>query len=393
MSLSAHFPHKIALLQVALRAHKLKINDYLQDAAELAVISSLLVFLDSKDYRTPITKPRKVIGQYSMLGRTALYAKLAALEARNLIERFEGERAIRFTEQGVALLSAKEDNFVKSEKKEPRRFFRVGTSSFPKEVVPLLTRGISEKQLLSLMSEAKKAKVMIQDQMRKFGQILDRYEGKSLFLVFRSFLRNPDKYQQPAPAAAPAQAFNSVQLQQLSKLTSSDAKCIIRPEEQVRFHEGRWTYSAPELNGGAPQPMTAELLATLYGRIKEASLKAADEFGEIPIRKQNGDLLWDGEQADGRPLARLQADRSRSVTLSWGELYDSLPVACRHWSYLYPEVEVDQRVGRCFVRNGIRYMVELIEAGRALLWFDKGARRSTWVEAGQLDDASLQWCE
>jgi hypothetical protein len=391
MSLSAHFPHKIALLQVALRARKLKINDYLKDAAELAVISSLLVFLDSKDYRTPITKPRKVIGQYSMLGRTALYAKLAALEERKLIERFEGERAIRFTEQGVALLSAKEDHFVKTEQKEPRRFFRVGTSSFPKEVVPLLTRGISEKQLLALMAEAKKAKVMIQDQMRKFGKILDRYDGKSLFLVFRSFLRNPDKFQPPDPAAEPAQAFTPVQLQQLSKLTSNDAKCIMRPEEQVRFQEGRWTYSTPELNGGAPQPMTAERLATLYGRLKQACQKAAAEFGAIRVRQAAGDLQWDGELAEGRPLARRQADRASMVMLSWGELYDSLPAACRHWSYLFGEVEVDQRVGRCFMRNGIRYMVELIEAGRALLWFDKDTRRSTWVEEAQLNDASVQW--
>ncbi|MTD34180.1 hypothetical protein [Paludibacterium denitrificans] len=79
MSLSENFPHKLAILQVALRAKKLKINEYLQDMAEQSVISSLLVFLNSSDFRCPITVPRKIIGQYSMLGRSALYLKLASL--------------------------------------------------------------------------------------------------------------------------------------------------------------------------------------------------------------------------------------------------------------------------------------------------------------------------
>lgn len=394
MSLSENFPHRLALLQVALRARKLKICEILQDPAELAVISSLMIFLDNRDFRTPITVPRKVIGQYSMLGRTTLYEKLATLEQRSLIERYEGERAIRFTEYGASLLSLYDEKPEMKPKTEKKSFFRVGTSSFPKEVIPLLTRGLSERQVGWLMAEAKKAKVRIQDQMAKFGKIIDKYEGKLLFLVFRDFMRKPEKYQ-PKPAAKTVkQDFtgNQIKLLQLLSSHAQYAISILRPVERVDFREGLWTFSTPEVCGGAPQPMTSELLAQLEDRLACISRKALATQGEpIQIKIKAGTFYWGGEEVNGRPIAR-SAKNSSPLELHWGNVYSVLPDEYQHWSFLFDEQEVDSRQGASFVRKGVNYVIEFIESGRAWLTARQGARSwSENIEARLLEDASIQW--
>lgn len=394
MSLSENFPHKLAILQVALRAKKLKINEYLQDMAEQSVISSLLVFLNSADFRCPITVPRKIIGQYSMLGRSALYQKLANLEERKLIERFDGEQAIRFTELGVSLLAAIDEKSESTTKKEKKSFFRVGQSSFPKEVIPLLTRGVSEKQMIFLMAEAKKAKVKIQEQINKFGKILDRYEGKTLFLVFRNFLRNPEKYKPVEKTKRVKQEFTTNQhrlLILLQELSCND-KGIIRPEEKVTNHEGTWTFSSPEINGGAPMPITDERLAELEQRLVDSSRKAIVEMdGHVTIQQAASPLplVWDGKEQEGKPMVSAG---NKHLLVPWGVIYSALPAEYQHWSFLFGEEAQDPRQGASFIRKGVRYLVERIASGRAQLFaVHNGRSWSENIEAKLLSDSSLQW--
>lgn len=394
MSLSENFPHRLALLQVALRARKLKICEILQDPAELAVISSLMVFLDNRDFRTPITVPRKVIGQYSMLGRTTLYEKLATLEQRSVIERYEGERAIRFTEYGASLLSPVDEKQEMKLKAEKKSFFRVGTSSFPKEVIPLLTRGLSERQVGWLMAEAKKAKVRIQDQINKFGKIIEKYEGKLLFLVFRDFMRKPEKYQPKAAAPAPKSTFSRDKLNLLNLFQHSSlyGNGILKTGEKVRSHDGEWTFSAPDVCGGAPQPMTHELLSRLEDRLAGISRKALATQGEpLPIKLKAGMVYWSGEEANGRAVV-YAAHHSAPVEVPWGQVYSTLSADHQHWSFLYGDVETDPRQGASFVRRGVNYVIEFIESGRAWLTARQGARSwSENIEARLLEDPSIQW--
>lgn len=397
MSISENYPHKIALLQVALRARKLMINDLLKDPAEQAVISSLMVFLDSHDYRAPITVPRKVLGQYSMLARTTLYEKLAALEDRKLIERHEGERAIRFTEYGVSLLVQPGDQQTSPTKPRKKSFFKVGSSSFPKEVIPLLTRGLTEKQVGWLMAEAKKANVMIQEQMAKFGKIIDRYEGKLLFLVFRDFIRKPEKYQYKPAIPKITQNFSERQIKMLHILTSESANAngIIRPDEKVAYQDGLWVFTSPRVLAGAPQPMTDETLAKLEDRFAMASRKAIETLGESIVFEHASSvapLIWRGEENNGRPLVYSTQLDAGPIEMFWLPIYQALPTECQHWSYLFGEPDVDHRQGGSFVRKGVRYLVEKIEAGRAWLFANNASR--TWaenIEVNMLDDASLEW--
>jgi DNA-binding Lrp family transcriptional regulator len=196
MSISAKFPHQLALMLVALQTDKLPICEHLSDPTEKSLVSSLITYMNNRDFRTPITISRKKLGTQIRVGRSTLFNKLRSLKEKGLLEDVVGEKPIRFTEKAIALIQMEWTKQVdrwneKTDKKV--KTFKVGNSVFPQELVGLINRGISEKQLRGLLSEAKKAGLRLQNILRDFTDSLAKYEGNNLFFVIRDILRKTDK--------------------------------------------------------------------------------------------------------------------------------------------------------------------------------------------------------
>ena len=389
MSISNYYPHKLALLQVALRAKKLRVNAVLNDAAELAVMSSLLVFANAKDLRMPITVPRKTIGEFSMLGRSALYLKLSALEQKNLIER-EGERVIRFTEHCVQLLEDNQKTGEKSTVNKIRDFFRVGKISVPKELVSVFSKDLSEKQILSLLAEAKRAGIRLQDKLILIRQFSTRYEGATLYLVIRDMLRHPGKYAVHTPGEAQPLTDYQHKMLQAYRSYCEQGMAFIKPGEKLTHHTDGWWHVDPTVQAGAPQHVTATYLTTLAQRMQSvarAALAASD--GVIDYQDTRGHRWqWNGEGNDYG--ATVSSDDGRvSKTLPWIYLVGYCPV-----SDGLLEVQKDERVGLSFIRKGIRYLIENITADQAQLRaFLPNVTRICLIDPQWLAGSDLQWCE
>ncbi|MTD34245.1 hypothetical protein [Paludibacterium denitrificans] len=247
-------------------------------------------------------------------------------------------------------------------------------------MIPLLTRGISEKQMVFLMSEAKKANVKIQEQIKKFGKIIERYEGKTLFSVFRNFLRNPEKYLVADKKKQEKQQFTDKQrkLLILFQNMSVNDMGILRPGEKVASHEGVWTLSSPEINGGAPMPITDEMLAELEQRLADVCRKAVvnmDGHVVIPMACLPTPLIWKADEKDGKPVVYTG---DKKLVGAWESIYGAFKQVYQHWSFLFGEDTQDPRQGTSFIRKGVRYLVERIAAGRALLFAERDGR--TWTE-------------
>lgn len=104
MSISANFPHQLALLVIALQTDKLPICEHLEDPTEKSLVASLMTYMNNRDFRTPITIARKTLGEQIRVKRSTLFTKLRSLKEKGLLQDVTGEKPIRFTDKAIALM-------------------------------------------------------------------------------------------------------------------------------------------------------------------------------------------------------------------------------------------------------------------------------------------------
>ncbi|KIA79112.1 hypothetical protein QR66_17675 [Chromobacterium piscinae] len=388
MAFNDNFPHRLAILQVKLRAGQLKINEVLEDAHEHALVSTLMLFLDASNFRTPITKPRIILGKMSMLGKTALYSKLASLERKGLIERCMGERALRFSTRAVELMVPKEDIIRKQPADSKEKFLRVGSYSLPISTVKLLNKGLDAKQVLNLLAEAKKTGIKIQALIDKFWSVLTKYEGDRLFYVFRDVIRNTEKYQPSTPSSEAPTALSPADaklLQTVYALSHTD-RTVLAPGEKLWSSNGRWWCASPSISSGRPLPISVNTIDLFAERMREACLAHTNRAITLDDKRT---VQWVGQVQDERPCLEGVTRR-----LSWAELYCRLQI---QWEPQAPEQSAAAAdfVGRSFIRKGIRYLVSAVEAGT--IWLQGIAENRSWSEPVPLErflnEPALDWCE
>ena len=368
MSLSANYPHQLALMLVALQTDKLPICEHLTDPTEKSLVASLVTYLNNRDFRTPITIARKTLGIQIRVKRSTLFNKLRSLKEKGLIEDITGELPIRFTEKAIAMMqcewSKQADRWQEGQKNKTPQF-KVGRSHFPQSLLPLINRGISENQMRGLMSEAKKAGLKIQEILRHFSEIVNRYEGKTLFLVIRDILRKPTKYSSN-PESSTIQkksTENSLKLpNEMLRTAADNAMYMLRGGEQLRIIDNEWRLIS-ERNGWAPRVPDDGDIAELRERMRQCVLAyAATQGGSIGHPQTHERMPLDGQSPATHALVALPDGRHGQ--LDWHVLYACLPPAARHD---HRRTEPARQQGRQLLRRGIRYLVETIAGGVASL--------------------------
>ncbi|MTD34179.1 hypothetical protein [Paludibacterium denitrificans] len=144
--------------------------------------------------------------------------------------------------------------------------------------------------------------------------------------VFRNFLRNPEKYLVADKKKQEKQQFTDKQrkLLILFQNMSVNDMGILRPGEKVASHEGVWTLSSPEINGGAPMPITDEMLAELEQRLADVCRKAVvnmDGHVVIPMACLPTPLIWKADEKDGKPVVYTG---DKKLVGAWESIYGAL---------------------------------------------------------------------
>ena len=401
MSLSANFPHQLALLVIALQTDKLPICKELSDPTEKSLVASLMTYMNNRDFRTPITIARKTLGEQIRVKRSTLFNKLRSLKEKGLIEDVTGEKPIKFTEKAIALMQlewTKQADRWKEKKKEKQKSFKVGRSSFPIDLVKLINRGVSENQLRGLLSEAKKVGRKVQDVLQKFEHVLEKYEGKILFLVIRSILRNPDKYvKYGKPAPAPAGAL-SVEDHQLLEVARDNAKCILQAGEQLQLVDNVLAFSNAA-SAGAPLPVTQEVITMLKDRMRERVIehvKSAPDWTFMRNKALNAtatvDLAKCNDHYCALQVLHHKSGKTECLQAQWHSVYSAIPYAARVVEQAGHE-QKDRRIGRQLMHRGLTYLVDAIDNMTAVLRVQTGksAGRYCTMPVENLNDPEVQW--
>ena len=400
MSLSANFPHQLALLLVALQRDKLPICELLEDPTEKSLVGSLMSRMGNRDYRTPITIARKTLGVEIRVKRSTLFSKLRALKEKGLIEDVTGEKPIKFTEKAIALMQlewTKQADRWKEKKKEKQGSFQVGRSSFPIDLVKLINRGVTENQLRGLLSEAKKVGRKVQDVLQKFEQVLEKYEGKILYLVIRAILRNPDKYVKYGKAEPLPAGTLGNEDRHLLQVAQDNAKCILLADEHLKLVDNEFAFSNSE--AGKLQPVTTEIISMLKERMRErviAHVEATPDWTFMRNKALNAtasvDLAKSNIHYCALQLLHHNSGKTECLQAQWHSVYSAIPYAARVVEQTAHERK-DRRIGRQLVHRGLTYLVDTIDNMTAVLQVltGKSAGKCCTMPVENLDDPEVQW--
>lgn len=397
MSISANFPHQLALLVIGLQTDKLPICQHLEDPTEKSLVASLMTYMNNRDFRTPITIARKTLGVQIRVKRSTLFNKLRNLKEKGLIEDVTGELPIRFTEKAIALMQldwTKQADRWKEKQPVKKPTFRVGSSTFPSELVQLINRGVSEKQLRALLCEAKKAGKKIQDILLHFETSLTKYSGKVLFLVIRDILRKPEKYLKADKKVGATPRGDAVQAGRhadLLRTALDNVDCILDSGEQLRQIDGHITF-AGEANGYRTESVNSEHVDMLMQRMRDAVLCYANKNPEWELRNHGAGITMklDAEASSGRMQPIMVLHGGRTVTGEWHVLYAALPPSARQIQLARNR---DNRIGRQLIRRGISYLVDAISGGVCALRVLTGKQAGTvcTVPDSALADPEIAW--
>ena len=397
MTISANFPHQLALMLVALQTDKLPICEHLSDPTEKSLVGSLMTYLNNRDFRTPITIARKTLGTQIRVKRSTLFNKLRSLKEKGLIEDVTGELPIRFTEKAIALMHldwTKQADRWKESKSNKNKTFRVGKSVFPESLIKLINRGVSESQLRGLLSEAKKAGRKIQDILLQFESSLSKYEGKILFLVIRDILRKPEKYQKTDKITVGAgKSSCDIKDHEVDalRIAAKNDIYLLTEGEQLQEVAGRVLYTSKD---GSYQNADCDshIASMIIQRMKNAVLAYAQREPDWIIRAGMGlEFKFDTEatRTECRPIARDLRNGAKKVA-TWHDLFAAIPEADKTTTF---EPKKDKRVGRQLLRRGVSYLVDTIAAGVASLRVLSGEQsgRVCSVPVDNLDDPEIAW--
>ncbi|TIC78543.1 hypothetical protein [Crenobacter intestini] len=365
MSTLTNFPHKLLVLQTALRMNRLAINTELSGAGEKDLVAALICFLDSADYTRPITAHRKKIADFADLAKTSFFKILGNLRKKGIIEPMGDDKTLRFTAKGAALLAEKiESRPTDAKTGLPEGFFRVGRFTLPRPSMSLLDRGVQPIQIATLLREAKRLGVNLQQRLKEFGQLITRYSGENLFLVFRSFLKEPEKYRQHVQAANAIKQLTQSQRLLLHRIADGSLP-LLASGETLRSEGNTFVLGRPEVQGGAPQPVSEGDLLRFEQRARRACEHARHA----------------GEQT---AVATAAED--------WFEQFARLPEADQILAENKPR-HVSE--GRYFERAGIQYKVELVEGERVtLLEFGQGQQvRVAYRSLADLNCSRIRWLD
>lgn len=398
MSISANFPHQLALLVIALQTDKLPICTHLENPTEKSLVASLMTYMNNRDFRTPITISRKTLGLQIRVKRSTLFNKLRSLKEKGLLEDVTGEKPIRFTEKAIALMQqewTKQADRWNEKSSKKQQTFRVGNSVFPQDLLALINRGVSEKQLRGLLSEAKKAGQHLQHILRDFAATLAKYEGNILFFVIRDMLRKPAKYVKKSQNDRNSRSSFDTSL---LRTAIDNAKCILSPGEHLTYRENEYWFSSEQTNW-APHVVTDQDIDLLRQRMRACIDKhLSDHPGwDIPAFAKPGYRIEPDRTASNDVLFSYRLLNTRTgdiVTMKacWHSVYLALPVAAR----CIPEINAqqsDKRLGRLLIRRGVKYVVECIDGTLATLRVltGKSEGRVCPLPVDNLADPEVQW--
>lgn len=395
MSLSKNYPHQLALLLVALQTDKLPICEHLHDPTEKSLVATLMTYMNNRDFRTPITIARKTLGVQIRVKRSTLFNKLRSLKEKGLIEDVVGELPIRFSEKAIALMQtdwSKQADRWQENTIQKKQTFKIGNSTFPKDLVFLINRGISEKQMRGLLSEAKRAGLKLQEILSNFSEVLKKYDGKILFLVIRDILRKPKKYSITTTSGRSAEQLKSrlsTEEHALLRTAEDNANNILSPGEQLRQIDNEWLFTS-EHSAWTPRPVQQDDITQLRKRMRQQVLayKQTQPHWSLrhPINQIEMQLTGDGEAE----YAKLQMADGKQTKVGWQVLYASLPAAARHYQ---GENKPHPRIGQQLLRRGIRYLVETVAGGIASLQVLSGnhSGRICTLPLAQLADPEIAW--
>ncbi len=401
MTVSANFPHQLALLLVALQTDKLPICEHLSDPTEKSLVGSLMTYLNNRDFRTPITIARKTLGTQIRVKRSTLFNKLRSLKEKGLIEDVTGELPIRFTDKAIALMQlewTKQADRWKEKKTEKKKTFRVGNSVFPEALIKLINRGVSEAQLRGLLCEAKKAGKKIQDILLHFETSLSKYDGETLFLVIRDILRKPKKYlktDKPSGAASGSRhELANHELDVLRVAVDNDIYILGKGERLHRADcaDGGIVFTSSSF-GYQDARVDSKIISLLTQRMRDAVITYAQQDPDWGIGGRNGmpRMRIDPAASRGKDNPVVQvAGSNRRLSGAWHTFFAAIPVEARVVTY---EPTRDSRVGRQLLRRGISYVVDSIAAGVASLMVCSGAQagRICSLPVDDLNDPEIAW--
>ena len=398
MSISTNFPHQLALLVIALQTDKLPICAHLEDPTEKSLVASLMTYMNNRDFRTPITLSRKTLGLQIRVKRSTLFNKLRSLKEKGLLEDVTGEKPIRFTEKAIALMQqewSKQADRWKEKTDKKQQTFRVGNSAFPQDLLPLINRGVTEAQLRSLLSEAKKAGQQLQHLLRDFAVSLEKYEGNILFFVIRDMLRKPAKYVKKSQNKQ--NSLSSFDMA-LLRAAMDNAKCILAPREHLTRQENEYRFSSEQTNWVA-RVVTDQDIALLRKRMRACvttHLRVNPDEALAALAKPGYHVEVDLAASNAVLCSyRLRDTRTGDTTTmkaSWHNVYMALPVAARCIPASNAQ-QPDKRLGRLLVRRGVKYMVECIDGTLATLRVltGKSEGRVCPLPVDNLADPEVQW--
>ena len=402
MSISANFPHQLALLVIALQTDKLPICEHLEDPTEKSLVASLMTYMNNRDFRTPITIARKTLGEQIRVKRSTLFTKLRSLKEKGLLQDVTGEKPIRFTDKAIALMqlewTKQADRWKEKNKggKERTPNFKVGRSSFPADLVPLINRGITGSQMRGLMCEAKKAGRKLQTVLQQFEEVLSKYEGKVLFLVTRSILRNPDKYLKSAKNANFGLSLASHDHQMLAS-AADNANCILHASEQLKLIDNVWHFADAKTEGML-KPITLEAVAALRARMRDLVSAYVSAHPDFVVRHDAAlgissyvDLDASNDTLCAYRTIHHRSGEQKTLMAPWHAAYSALPYAAR--TILQDGPVRDRRIGKLLIFRGIRYLVDTIDNTVAMLRVltGKNAGRYCNLPVHELNNPEVQW--
>lgn len=398
MSISANFPHQLALLVIALQTDKLPICSHLEDPTEKSLVASLMTYMNNRDFRTPITIARKTLGEQIRVKRSTLFNKLRRLKEKGLLEDVTGEKPIRFTEKAIALMQlewTKQADRWQEKKEKKSQLFKVGNSAFPQELLTLINRGVTEKQLRGLLSEAKKAGLQLQAILRDYASSLAKYEGNILFFVIRDMLRKPEKYVKTSQKRG--KMLSSLD-EALLRTAIDNANSILIPGEQLIYRENEYWFSNAQGNA-VPHIITEQDIALLRQRMRTcviAHLGAQPDWEILSFAKPGYRVEADNDASNEflftYRLLNTRTGDTVSMKTTWHNVYLALPVSARCIPTV-SEKQIDKRVSRLLLRRGVKYFVECIEGTIATLRVLSGQSegRVCPLPVDKLDDPEVQW--
>lgn len=401
MSISAKFPHQLALLVVALQTDKLPICEHLSDPTEKSLVSSLMTYMDNRDFRTPITITRKKLGKQIRVKRSTLFNKLRSLKEKELLEDVVGEKPIRFTEKAIALMQMEWTKQVGRRNEmtgKKTKTFKVGSSVFPQDLVKLINQGISEKQLRGLLSEAKKAGLLLQNILRDFSGSLAKYEGNNLFYVIRDILRKPTKYvinqKNSKNTKNELNRFDS----ELLRTVINNANDILMPREHLSYQDNEYLFSN-EQTQWVPRSITPQDINLLRQRMRDCVTTHINVNPGEPLSAlaKNGyhveaNLEASNDVLFSYTLRNADTGDTQKMKACWHSVYLALPISARGIPVLSTQ-QTDKRQGRLLIRRGVKYLVECIEGTLATLRIKTGpsAERLCQMPVDKLEDPEVQW--